>query len=122
MVLLEESYQKCDMPSDEELSRLRTETKLTRREIDAWFTEKRKTVAAAAEFLEPGGEQMDQEAAGTSPSSSRKGSQTPPGGRRASRDKVVRHDTWKSEESRSEERRVGKECLRLCRSRWSPYH
>ena len=24
--------------------------------------------------------------------------------------------------SRSEERRVGKECLRLCRSRWSPYH
>ena len=26
------------------------------------------------------------------------------------------------EQSRSEERRVGKECLRLCRSRWSPYH
>ena len=26
------------------------------------------------------------------------------------------------EKSRSEERRVGKECLRLCRSRWSPYH
>ena len=25
-------------------------------------------------------------------------------------------------DSRSEERRVGKECLRLCRSRWSPYH
>ena len=25
-------------------------------------------------------------------------------------------------EGRSEERRVGKECLRLCRSRWSPYH
>ena len=25
-------------------------------------------------------------------------------------------------ELRSEERRVGKECLRLCRSRWSPYH
>ena len=24
--------------------------------------------------------------------------------------------------NRSEERRVGKECLRLCRSRWSPYH
>ena len=23
---------------------------------------------------------------------------------------------------RSVERRVGKECLRLCRSRWSPYH
>ena len=26
------------------------------------------------------------------------------------------------EAGRSEERRVGKECLRLCRSRWSPYH
>src|SRR3546814_15289170 len=24
--------------------------------------------------------------------------------------------------SRSEERRVGKECVRTCRSRWSPYH
>ena len=29
----------------------------------------------------------------------------------------LRHD-----DGRSEERRVGKECLRLCRSRWSPYH
>ena len=28
---------------------------------------------------------------------------------------------WRAER-RSEERRVGKECLRLCRSRWSPYH
>ena len=27
-----------------------------------------------------------------------------------------------SKSTRSEERRVGKECLRLCRSRWSPYH
>ena len=25
-------------------------------------------------------------------------------------------------EMRSEERRVGKECARKCRSRWSPYH
>ena len=24
--------------------------------------------------------------------------------------------------NRSEERRVGKECVSLCRSRWSPYH
>src|SRR3546814_13489669 len=24
--------------------------------------------------------------------------------------------------ARSEERRVGKECVRSCRSRWSPYH
>ena len=27
-----------------------------------------------------------------------------------------------TQRARSEERRVGKECLRLCRSRWSPYH
>ena len=26
------------------------------------------------------------------------------------------------EQGRSEERRVGKECLAVCRSRWSPYH
>ena len=26
------------------------------------------------------------------------------------------------EVGRSEERRVGKECLSVCRSRWSPYH
>ena len=25
-------------------------------------------------------------------------------------------------EKRSEERRVGKECASMCRSRWSPYH
>ena len=28
----------------------------------------------------------------------------------------------KEKEKRSEERRVGKECLHQCRSRWSPYH
>ena len=27
-----------------------------------------------------------------------------------------------SRSARSEERRVGKECVSLCRSRWSPYH
>src|SRR3546814_8375428 len=27
-----------------------------------------------------------------------------------------------SSRSRSEERRVGKECVSTCRSRWSPYH
>src|SRR3546814_3062552 len=27
-----------------------------------------------------------------------------------------------AEEARSEERRVGKECVSTCRSRWSPYH
>src|SRR3546814_8352983 len=27
-----------------------------------------------------------------------------------------------TDHERSEERRVGKECVRTCRSRWSPYH
>ena len=39
--------------------------------------------------------------------------------------KLVEHNTSVSHvlaALRSEERRVGKECLRLCRSRWSPYH
>ena len=35
---------------------------------------------------------------------------------------VVGGDKVHSTIDRSEERRVGKECLRLCRSRWSPYH
>ena len=35
---------------------------------------------------------------------------------------VAGEGTVKIEDVRSEERRVGKECLRLCRSRWSPYH
>src|SRR3546814_1166218 len=30
--------------------------------------------------------------------------------------------TWASGVMRSEERRVGKECVSTCRSRWSPYH
>src|SRR3546814_17549341 len=30
--------------------------------------------------------------------------------------------TTASEDFRSEERRVGKECVSTCRSRWSPYH
>ena len=31
-------------------------------------------------------------------------------------------DEEESRRSRSEERRVGKECCTPCRSRWSPYH
>src|SRR3546814_12843856 len=32
-------------------------------------------------------------------------------------------DRWSAViEERSEERRVGKECVSTCRSRWSPYH
>src|SRR3546814_15193453 len=30
--------------------------------------------------------------------------------------------TGSTQEGRSEERRVGKECVSTCRSRWSPYH
>ena len=29
---------------------------------------------------------------------------------------------WVKDMARSEERRVGKECASMCRSRWSPYH
>ncbi|XP_053322285.1 zinc fingers and homeoboxes protein 1 isoform X2 [Spea bombifrons] len=39
---LEESFQKSTVPSDDELNKLRVLTKLTRREIDAWFTERRR--------------------------------------------------------------------------------
>uniref|UniRef100_A0A3Q4GV55 Zinc fingers and homeoboxes protein 1 n=1 Tax=Neolamprologus brichardi TaxID=32507 RepID=A0A3Q4GV55_NEOBR len=46
LLVLEASFQKSDTPSDEELSRLRAETKLTRREVDAWFTERRKMPSA----------------------------------------------------------------------------
>src|SRR3546814_11933895 len=42
----------------------------------------------------------------------------------AKEDKGFYLDTEMSAEDwqRSEERRVGKECVRTCRSRWSPYH
>src|SRR5213594_5051270 len=39
-----------------------------------------------------------------------------------SRISAVTQNSALSEADRSEERRVGKECERLCRSRWSPYH
>ncbi|KAJ8000139.1 hypothetical protein DPEC_G00201740 [Dallia pectoralis] len=45
LLLLEASYLKSDKPNDEELSRLRRDTKLTRREVDAWFSERRKLPA-----------------------------------------------------------------------------
>src|SRR3546814_20791762 len=35
---------------------------------------------------------------------------------------VVYHSQIASEAGRSEERRVGNECVSTCRSRWSPYH
>jgi CTP synthase len=36
--------------------------------------------------------------------------------------KMTRDNNVTTGKIRSEERRVGKECRRLCRSRWSPYH
>ncbi|XP_063311781.1 zinc fingers and homeoboxes protein 3 [Pelobates fuscus] len=42
---LESSFFLNNFPSDEEVNRLRSETKMTRREIDSWFSEKRKKLA-----------------------------------------------------------------------------
>src|SRR3546814_2326271 len=37
--------------------------------------------------------------------------------------RIQKYGTWRRcGPSRSEERRVGKECVSTCRSRWSPYH
>src|SRR3546814_3589229 len=42
---------------------------------------------------------------------------------RRERDAVeLREAAVEADVVRSEERRVGKECVRTCRSRWSPYH
>src|SRR3546814_15296479 len=35
---------------------------------------------------------------------------------------ILRRRHWQRLLVRSEERRVGKECVSTCRSRWSPYH
>lgn len=43
---LEASFSQNPDPSNEEVDRLRAETKMTRREIHGWFTERRKRVAA----------------------------------------------------------------------------
>jgi TolA protein len=42
--------------------------------------------------------------------------------RKAAEEKAKAEADAKAARERSEERRVGKECRRLCRSRWSPYH
>src|SRR3546814_11384545 len=41
---------------------------------------------------------------------------------RAFHDLIPRFEYGKDDQQRSEERRVGKECVSTCRSRWSPYH
>src|SRR3546814_11202432 len=49
----------------------------------------------------------------------RVGGRSTPGGRRIAR---ARGLSERQVRGRSEERRVGKECVSTCRSRWSPYH
>ena len=50
-----------------------------------------------------------------------KGRGRPPTGKRSNPDwKLYSH--FLKRKTRSEERRVGKECSDECRSRWSPYH
>ncbi|XP_006636015.1 zinc fingers and homeoboxes protein 1 isoform X1 [Lepisosteus oculatus] len=83
LLILEESYQKNSTPTDEELSRLRSETKLTRREIDAWFTEKRK----APESTDSKPERKESDPVKSV--AVKQASQTPPSGRsRSGREKI----------------------------------
>ncbi|XP_010957039.1 zinc fingers and homeoboxes protein 3 [Camelus bactrianus] len=61
---LESSFAQNPLPLDEELDRLRTETKMTRREIDGWFSERRKKVSAKeAKKVEEGASHGEEEAA-----------------------------------------------------------
>lgn len=58
---LQASFLNSSVLTDEELNRLRAQTKLTRREIDAWFTEKKKSKALKEEKME-----VDENNAGSS--------------------------------------------------------
>ena len=78
LLVLEASFQRSDTPSDEELSRLRAETKLTRREVDAWFTERRK-LATPPKDAEGEADSPRTKAASCSPL---EGPATPPAGRK----------------------------------------
>src|SRR3546814_14605475 len=44
------------------------------------------------------------------------------GGTGTTNDAVMNDTAFGNDMGRSEERRVGKECVSTCRSRWSPYH
>ncbi|XP_020012081.2 zinc fingers and homeoboxes protein 1 [Castor canadensis] len=59
--VLQASFLNSSVLTDEELNRLRAQTKLTRREIDAWFTEKKKSKALKEEKTE-----IDESNAGSS--------------------------------------------------------
>ncbi|XP_070777292.1 zinc fingers and homeoboxes protein 1-like [Enoplosus armatus] len=83
LLILEASFQKSHTPSDEELSRLRAETKLTRREVDAWFTERRRMPPAAPPKDEDAEEDGEKARPAAAPSSSAQERQnTPPAGRK----------------------------------------
>src|SRR3546814_9764557 len=45
-----------------------------------------------------------------------------PGRQRSNQQHFPRGPFYQGWSGRSEERRVGKECVSTCRSRWSPYH
>ncbi|XP_054179216.1 zinc fingers and homeoboxes protein 3 isoform X2 [Homo sapiens] len=61
---LESSFAQNPLPLDEELDRLRSETKMTRREIDSWFSERRKKVnAEKTKKAEENASQEEEEAA-----------------------------------------------------------
>uniref|UniRef100_A0A8C5QSC6 Zinc fingers and homeoboxes 3 n=1 Tax=Leptobrachium leishanense TaxID=445787 RepID=A0A8C5QSC6_9ANUR len=60
---LESSFFLNNFPSEEEVNRLRGETKMTRREIDGWFSEKRKRVAEQNKKLEMEAEDEEEEEA-----------------------------------------------------------
>ncbi|XP_055977742.1 zinc fingers and homeoboxes protein 3 isoform X1 [Sorex fumeus] len=61
--VLESSFAQNPLPLDEELDRLRTETKMTRREIDSWFSERRKRgTAEESRRVDDGAPQEDDEA------------------------------------------------------------
>lgn len=61
---LESSFAQNPLPAEEEVNRLRGETKMTRREIDSWFSERRKKKKVAEENkkVEEAAQQEEEEA------------------------------------------------------------
>ncbi|NP_001006839.1 zinc fingers and homeoboxes protein 3 [Xenopus tropicalis] len=57
---LEKSFFQSSFPTVEEVNRLRSETKMTRREIDSWFAEKRKRVAEENKKAKIGDQDFDE--------------------------------------------------------------
>src|SRR3546814_21161844 len=75
--------------------------------------------------LEPPGSFLDKEAGSSVACSFPKTNPLPREGEgvwRCNRKRTSRSPLFYQASNRSEERRVGKECVSTCRSRWSPYH